>query len=89
MPDNWSDGGDVLPELQVVDLIHTLKKMSNETGLSWEGFHPKWVLQLPAEHMQRILDILHAWEESPAAIRAWVHTAIFIPKKSGGRRPII
>ena len=57
-------------------------------GGGWDGFHPRWVLQLPESHQYRLLYILMLFEVEPAAIMLFLTNVVFLDKPTGGVRPI-
>ena len=78
----------MLPRLTVKDLDRVCKLYSPATGLSWECFNPRWILQLPEEFKVRLLDIIHLFEDKPEVVQMWISVVVFLPKPAGGVRPI-
>ena len=66
-----------------------LKCYSPHCGLGWDKFHPAWLGQLPSSYRLRFLRVLELWEKEPSAENLWLVLSIFIPKDSGGVRPIL
>ena len=54
-PASWDIRGAVLPKLDVAQLDRVCAKYSGYTGVSWEGFNPRWVLGLSLGLKQRLL----------------------------------
>ena len=87
-PSKWDAKGDTLPPLELDQLLHACRGYAEGAGLGWDAFHPRLVLLLPQSYQERILDILHGFEEAPEVLSGLLANIIFLDKPDGGVRPI-
>ena len=65
--------GQVVPE-EEADLREAAKRFSEDTGLGWDAFHPRLLLELGDEAVERLADLLNAWERAPCCGELWGRT---------------
>ena len=87
-PSTWDIGGDDLEPLTLELLDVTLRSYPEITGLGMDNLNPRSLLFLPTAFKQRILDLLHRFESRPEVLIELLTLFCFIPKDSGGVRPI-
>ena len=80
---SWS-----LPPITADQIRGVAKLFSKETGLGWDNFHPRLLLEVGEVMLGRLADVLNAWERSPRCGELWTIVIVFIDKPEGGQRPI-
>ena len=77
-----------LPRPTLEEVRAALKQFPRATGLGIDCLNPRTYLQLPDEMLELLLDILLDWEATPTPLKAWASLIVFLPKPTGGSRPI-
>ena len=88
-PGLWSDVGEwALPPITVDDIKNAARKFPKTTGLGWDNFHPRLLLEVGDEILDRMAALLTSWERSPYCGELWTIIMVFLAKPEGGQRPI-
>ena len=88
-PDLEVDAAPLLPRPSSEELVHVCSFFPRGTGLGGDSFHPRHLAMLPEPGLQAFIDIC-MWMEALVVVPRLIRLLlmVFIPKESGGVRPI-
>ena len=88
---SWEVGGrehEATPPISAQDVLDATRTFPPSTGLGWDAFHPRLLLQLPLCLIEAFAEILNRWEQDPRTGQMWLILVVFLDKATGGVRPI-
>ena len=77
-----------LPEISLSDLDEAIKLYSPSSGTGVDCINPRVFGLLPDDMRRALIELLRLWESTCVLPAEWPTLVVFIPKATGGERPI-